>query len=129
MSWSNYYNTIKSVLTDNDYREIPENKPVERAASSHNQLSFMLKQIGTSDIIETTSNGLQYNHKVMLEVRYKNIDSAERNVNVDSYLNVFNAIAGLADYKGTLSAPAFEDIDDKHSKLSFTFLFGEEIEC
>lgn len=129
MSWATYYNTIKTVLTDNDYREVPENKSVERAATSHNQLSFSLKQIGTSEITETTSNGLQYNHKVELEIRYKNIDSTERNVNVDSYLNIFNAIAQLAEYKGTLSEPVFEDIDDKHSKASFTFLFGEERRC
>ena len=129
MSWATYKNTIDAVLTDNNYREVPENKMVENAASSHNHQSYSLKQIGTSDIIETTSNGFQYSHLVILEVRYKNINSSERHVNVDSYLSLFNAIAALSEYKGTISAPTFEDIDEKHSKMSFKFLFGEEIQC
>jgi hypothetical protein len=129
LSWSTYKNTIETVLTSNNYREIPENKSVEDAALSHNNIVYRLQQIGTSEIVETTSNGIQYNHRVMLDIKFKNITSDERHVNVDSFLSVFNSIARLADYKGTISEPTFEDIDDKHTKGSWVFLFGEEIYC
>lgn len=129
MSWSTYKNIIEGVLTANDYREIPENKTVETAPISHNHQSFLLKPIGTGEIVETTSNGIQYSHNVLLEVKYKNIDASQRHVNYQSFLNLFKAIATLEDYKGTLSNPDFRDVDEKHVKGSFTFLFGEEIQC
>jgi hypothetical protein len=129
MSWASYKSTIETVLISNNYREIPENKSVEDAALSHNNIVYRLQQIGTSEIVETTSNGIQYNHRVMLDIKFKNINSDERHVNVDSFLNVFNTIARLADYKGTISEPTFEDIDEKHTKGSWVFLFGEEIYC
>ena len=129
MSWATYKNTISSVLTDNDYREIPENKLPENTATAFNHQSYLLKGIGTSDVIETTSNGIQYAFLVDLQIKYTNVNSDERHVNFDSFLNVFKAIATLADYKGTTQVPRFEDIDEKHTKGSFQFLFGEEIEC
>jgi hypothetical protein len=129
MSWATYKNTIETVLTDNNYREVPENKTIEVSALSHNNAVYRLQPVGTSEIVETTSNGMQYNYKVILELKYKNIDSNERHVNFDSFLNVFEAIAMLSEYKGTLSEPTFEDIDEKHTKGMFAFLFGERINC
>lgn len=129
MSWDVNKNIIAGVLTDNNYREIPENKTVENCAISHNNAAYRLQPIGTSPIVETTSNGIQYNHKVMLDIKFKNINSTERHVNFQSFLNLFELIARLADYKGTISDPVFEDIDEKHTKGSWMFLFGEEIKC
>jgi len=129
MSWAANKNSISTVLDENDYREIPENKTVETASMAHNNSAYRLQPIGTSPIMETTSNGLQYSHKVLLEIKYKNINSDERHINYQSFLNVFEAIATLDDYKGTLAEPTFEDIDEKHTKGMFIFLFGEEIEC
>jgi len=129
MSWASNKTTIATILTDNDYREIPENKTVESCAISHNNAAYRLQPIGTSPIVETTSNGIQYAHKVLLEIKFKNIDSDERHINYQSFLNVFEAMATLDDYKGTIAEPTFEDIDEKHTKGSWMFFFGEEIEC
>jgi hypothetical protein len=129
MSWATYKNTIETVLTDNDYREVPENKSVEASSQAHNNAVYRLQPVGTSEIIETTSNGIQYNYKVVLELKYTNMDATARHLNFDSFLNVFEAIAMLSEYKGTLSEPTFEDIDEKHSKGMFAFLFGERINC
>lgn len=129
MSWASNKTILAGVLTDNDYREVPENKLTDNAAMSHNHQVYVLKPIGTGEILEHTSNGIIYNHRVILDVKYKNIDSNERDINYQSFLNLFEAIATLDDYKGTLSQPEFTDLDDKHTKGSFTFLFGEEFEC
>ena len=129
MSWATNKNTIAAVLTGNNYREIPENKTVETASMAHNNAAYRLQPIGTGGITEHTSNGILYNHKVMLDIKFKNINSDERHVNYQSFLNVFEAIATLDDYKGTIAEPTFDDIDEKHTKGSFMFLFGEETEC
>lgn len=129
MAWSTYKTILAGILEDNNYREIPENKTPETAASSHEHQSYMLRPIGIGEVVEYTSNGVGYSHKVLLEVKYKNINSNERDLNFQSMLNLFEAIATTADYKGTLSGLEFADLDEKHTKGSFTFLYGQEIEC
>lgn len=129
MAWSTYKTILDDILESNNYREIPENKTPETAASSHEHNSYSLRPIGTSDVAEFTSNGIQYNHRVLLEIKYKNLSSTERDTNYQSMLNLFENIATTENYEGTISAPEFMDIDEKHTKGSFTFLYGQEIQC
>lgn len=126
MSWTTYKNSIVAVLSSYGYREIPENKTTEETALSFNDKSYQLQYKGVNEIIMMGSDKLQYDNLVSLEVRYKNMDSAERHANADAFQILFNAISGISGFLGFISAPSFEDIDNKHTKGSFDFSIGAE---
>jgi hypothetical protein len=126
MSWTTYKNSIVSVLSSYGYREIPENKTVENASLAFNDKTYQLQYRGVSDIVMMGSDKLHYNNLVHFEVRYKNIDSAERHANADAFQTLFDAISGIDGFLGFNSNPEFTDIDDKHTKGSFDFTIGAE---
>lgn len=126
MSWITYKNSIATLLGSYGYREIPENKTVEDTSLAFNDKSYRLQYKGVNEIVMMGSNKLQYDNLVSIEIRYKNIDSAERHANADAFQTLFDAISGLSGFLGFISAPKFEDIDNKHTKGSFDFSIGAE---
>lgn len=126
MSWTTYKNSIVTVLSSHGYREIPENKTVENASLAFNDKAYQLQYRGVGDIFSMGSDKLQYDNLVHFEVRYKNIDSAERHANADAFQTLFDAISNISGFLGFNSNPEFTDIDDKHTKGSFDFTIGAE---
>ena len=126
MSWTTYKNSIVSVLSSYGYREIPENKSVENTSLAFNDKAYQLQYRGVGDIVLMGSDKLQYDNLVHFEVRYKNIDSAERHANADAFQTLFDAISGISGFLGFNSNPEFTYIDDKHTKVSFDFTIGAE---
>jgi hypothetical protein len=126
MSWTTYKTSITAVLGALGYREIPENKTVENTSLAFNDKAYQLQYRGVGDIVLMGSDKLQYDNLVHFEVRYKNMDSAERHANADAFQTLFDAISNISGFLGFNSNPQFIDIDEKHTKGSFDFTIGAE---
>jgi hypothetical protein len=130
MSWSTYDTLITNVLTTNGYAEIPENKIPEATAANFRHLGYSLKFIGLGAINYTTSGGVDYGHKVRLEVGYINNTPSLRDTNSELFLTLIEAVAALSGFHSFTSDPVFEDYGDNlHTKGTLEFLIGVQCSC
>jgi len=130
MSVSNYKTILEAILSSNGYREIPENKTVTTTAISHNHKSYSLKWSGTGTNIEYyTSGKLAYENAFELVVKYKNMNSGERDSNAQVFLDLLNSLSYASGFLGFIDGAKFEDIDTKHTQGTIKVLIGAESNC
>ena len=128
MSWATYKTAIVNVLESTySLTEIPENKKADEVSMATNKNSYQLQWIGASGIVRYTNNTRQYNHRVKLQVRFLNINSADRHTNAQTFLNLLQSLHQLSGFAGFMTEPTFEDIDNKHTKAEVEFIIGTEV--
>ena len=111
------------------YREIPENKTTEETSFAHNHKSYSLKWIGTQDFTYLTSDKMMWSNRFFLEIRYKNINSSERDENAQFFMDLMEDITAVSGFMGFGDDAVFEDIDNKHTKATITLIIGAESTC
>ena len=125
MSW---YDDVKTLLDDSGYREIPENKNPEESPTSFNDKSYSLKNTGRDQFYYFTSNNVGWYNKALLEIKYKNIDSKERNSNQSLFNSLIIDLAAVDGFGG-FNFVSFIDLDNKSTKGTIEFLIGFEGTC
>lgn len=129
MSISSYKILIEAVLSGLKYQKVPENKTTEESSMAHNHFSYSLKWIGAMNLTSLTSDKIMWNNVFELIVKYKNINSTEREENAQSFTDLLTAITGISGFLGFLEDAPFEDIDNKHSKGTIKIIIGSENNC
>ena len=124
MSWKAFANTLTSTIEAEGYKRIPENKTCETAATSHDHKSFELKFRGMGDLVQRANNNMSYENKVLLRVRYMNMDSGTMDDNGDLIINLITAIKNDTNFVSFLSEPTVTDLDNKHIIMEVNFLYG-----
>lgn len=102
MSAITTYNSIKAMLEEYGLRELPGLVDIDEVKESHKEDGYVLKPIGT-DETEFANNSLFTLYQWSLEIIFKNIDSAERVNNFDTFNTIKKALQELDEFKGFLS--------------------------
>jgi hypothetical protein len=130
MSWSDYDALITTVLTNNGYAEIPENKLPDSASSNFKHKGYTLQWIGFGGVNYLSSDGMDYMNKVKLEIGYANKTPDLRDINAQLFISLTLLIKDIAGFHSFTSDPAFTDYGDSfHTKGVFEFLIGVECSC
>ena len=129
MSVITYHTSIKTSLESLGYREVPENKTIAEVSMAGNSQGFVLNWTGTSNLLYFTSDKILYTHIFLLEIKYKNINSAERINNANSFTTLLSELSKLSGFMGFANEAIYEQIDNKHSKATITIFIGVETNC
>ena len=120
---------IVAKLSALGYREIPENKLVDVSAFSHNHKAYSLKWAGTQDFTYLTSNKMMWSNIFQLEIKYKNMNPAERDANAQLFMDLMEDITSIIGFMGFVADAIFEDLDNKHTKATIGLIIGAESTC
>ena len=129
MSVSSYNTLITAVLSDNGYRQIPENRIVDEVSMANNHLSYSLKWIGTHGLVYLSSDKMMYSNVFMLEIKYKGINSLDREANAELFVTLLEALTEISGFMGFAEDGVLEDIDNKHTKATLKIIIGAENTC
>lgn len=126
MSALTLYNTLKSTLDSNGYRELPDLMNIEEVKESHTHKGYILQPIGSKET--EYANCLWTEHNWKLEMVYKNKNASDRVTNYDLFQTIKETIYDLADFKGFISQPTFTRLanHDRISVGTLQFCYGME---
>ena len=127
-NWSTNRATIVTAIEteDSNYKLIPGNKEPEDSVAPQNDKYYSLKLLGIGTTQSQAPNIISFSHRVMLKIKYNNIDSTIRITNEGLFTALIKAIGGLSEFGAFLGEPEIEDLDDKHIQGTMEFWFGED---
>lgn len=127
MSYATVKSAITSALTGLGYSECHNLLEFDETPQAYNHKRYVLKVEDFPSTEMYTNNNFIQSYRFRLEVIYHNVDTTQRDANVQLYITLLNALRKVSDFKGDSERPNFLDQDDKMHSIG-TFLFEAGVE-
>lgn len=126
MTWISTKSAITDVLSNNGYREVENLLEHDKAPLSMNHKTYVLKPEGfpVDSLLDNHTIGT---YLIRLEVKYKNVNTRERDTNFDLFLALAKEISNGSTFHGYIIDGEFVDGDNYSTIGKLTFYFG--VEC
>lgn len=126
MSALTFYNTLKSTLDSNSYRELPDLMNIDEVKESHAHKGYVLQPIGSKE--NEQNQCLLTEHNWKLEIVYKSKNASDRVSNYDLFQAIKETLYKLTDFKGFVSQPKFNRLSNftRISVGTLEFCYGIE---
>ena len=116
---------IITILDGNLLKRIPQNKSVEKAASSHNHNSYTLSWEGMGQVTGHISNDYVWSNIFNLEVKYIMMTDDERIQSAENFISLIKLLVANSSFDGFVGDTVpFTNIDDQHCKGTIKFYWG-----